>query len=263
MCTKMKVVLGVGALVSMLGVFMSPAHATAVAVADPSFEENVVAPGATLAPSNWGGIWSGMAPGEWLAWDSNAVVWRPTSANFPSIATTGSLPSSADGQQCLTNIGQLDSGVGQLFDGLIQPHETITLTVAVGMPLGLPYNLGTVFAFAYQDPTDPTGMTGGEIFEQDGPNHDPTLVPGTFIDFSVSMNTDDYIVPGAQPGDTDEYGNPLLAAGDNLLAVIDVGPGMCVDNVRVSVVSNVVPEPSTLVLMAAGLLGYAFAKRRR
>ena len=38
---------------------------------------------------------------------------------------------------------------------------------------------------------------------------------------------------------------------------------MCVDNVRVSVVSNVVPEPSTLVLMAAGLLGYAFAKRRR
>lgn len=54
MCTKMKVVLGVGALVSMLGVFMSPAHATAVAVADPSFEENVVAPGAMLAPSNWG-----------------------------------------------------------------------------------------------------------------------------------------------------------------------------------------------------------------
>jgi hypothetical protein len=54
--------------------------------------------------------------------------------------------------------------------------------------------------------------------------------------------------------------------GDSLAIFIDLGgAGTVVDNVRVTATPTATPEPSTLVLLASGLIGllaYAWRKRK-
>jgi hypothetical protein len=264
MVTKMKVVLGVVIIASMLVVFGGPANASSVALVNPSFEDPAVSdPGGTVEPTPDNSPF-GQSIGGWGTFDQNVVIWRPTSADFPALAG-GSLPGPAAGQQCLLSIGDMDSGVAQLVQGItLQPHKIYTLTAAFGSPLTMGFTDNDL-AFGYQDPTDPTGMTGGELGADDGPNSSgqPIPAPGAFVDNHYTIYSDNYIVPGAVPGSTDEYGNPLCAAGDNLVVVVELGPGGALDNVRLTV--SDVPEPSTLVSLATaavGLLAYAWRKRK-
>ena len=196
--------------------------------------------------------------GGWFAWDTNAVIWRPTSADFPALAG-GSLPAPAAGQQCVLNIGDQDSGIGQILPGFLQPHQIYTLTVAFGSPLTYGFT-DDALAFAYEDATDPT--TGNLLQNQNTPLSPPPL-PGTFKDQSFTIKSDDYIKPGAQPGDTDEYGNPVCSCGRQPGLIHRTWSRGALDNVRLTV--SDVPEPSTLVLLAGAgfsLLAYAWRKRK-
>jgi hypothetical protein len=256
MITKMKVLLGAVAIAAVLVMSVGPANASSVALVDPSFEANVQPDGGMVPFDNVG--LEAPTGGDWLALDTNVVIWRPTSADFPALAG-GSLPAPAAGQQCVLNIGDQDSGIGQILPGFLQPHKIYTLTVAFGSPLTYGFT-DDALAFAYEDATDPT--TGNLLQNQNTPIYPPPL-PGTFKDQSFTIHTDDYIVPGAQPGDTDEYGNPVCAAGDNLVIFIELGTGSALDNVRLTV--SDVPEPSTLMLLAGAgfsLLAYAWRKRK-
>ncbi len=259
MITKMKVVWGVVIVASTL-VFVGPANASSVALVNPSFEDPALSDGEMLEPTQDNSAF-GQSVGGWWTFDMNVVIWRPTSADFPAVES-GALPAPAADQQCLLNISNADSGIGQILPGLLQPHKIYTLTVAFGSPNTYGFT-DDALAFAYEDPTDPTGMTGNLLQNQNTPIYPPPL-PGTFKDQSFTINTDDYIVPGAQPGDTDEYGNPVCAAGDNLVIVIELGAGGALDNVRLTV--SDVPEPSTLALLTGAgfsLLAYAWRRRRR
>jgi hypothetical protein len=262
----MKVVLGVVVIASTVVVFAGAANAGTVALDNPSFEQPALPAGGMLLPSDnpQSSIQYPFAYtlASWSVGDQNVVIWHPTSSDFPG--SPGTLPGTATGQQCLLNIGANDDGILQVVPGItIQPHESFTLTVAFGNPMTYGFT-DDALAFAYQDPTDPTGQTGNLLQNQDTPiTMITTLSPGTFKDESFTINTDDWIVPGAQPGDTDEYGNPVCAAGDNMIIAIELGNGGALDNVRLT--SPQVPEPSTLLLLTTGLislLAYAWRRRR-
>ncbi len=268
MSTKMKVVLGVVVVASTLVVFAGPANATSVALANASFEEPAVPDGGMSAPTFDPSSPFGYSLPGWGTFDTNVVIWNPQNADFAgATGSPGTLPASAAGSQCLLNIGDGDSGVAQIVAGItLQPHMQYTLTAAFGSPLTMGFTDNDL-AFAYQDPSDPTGLTGGELGADDGPNSSGQPIPGAgkFVDNHFTINSDTFIVPGAVPGSTDEYGNPECAAGDSLLVVIELGAGGAVDNVRLTAVSTVVPEPSTLVSLAAAavsLLAYAWRKRK-
>jgi hypothetical protein len=71
----------------------------------------------------------------------------------------------------------------------------------------------------------------------------------TFGDISLSINSNDYIGQGD------------IAAGDNMTIGLVLGGGVCFDNVRLTATD--VPEPSTLLLLAAGVLGLLLYARQR
>ncbi len=255
MITKMKVVLGVAVVALTLVVFVGPASADAVQLTNPSFEQDAVADGAMTTDVTG---WTNYSD------DQNLVTWNPQDADFPgATGSPGTLPATASGSQCLLNIGDSDEILIQALPGIIQPHETFTLTVAFGNPKTYGYT-DNALAFGFQDPTDLSGQTG-ELLQNNNRSitKDTTLPPGSFKDQSYTLKTDDFIQPGA-PGDTDEFGNPICVAGDSLILAIELGAGGAIDNVRLDLTSPVVPEPSTFVLAAIGtaaLLGYGWRRR--
>jgi hypothetical protein len=89
---------------------------------------------------------------------------------------------------------------------------------------------------------------GGAIVMVDNPWGD-SLVRGTFVDASVGFDSDDLI------------GIEGIGVGDTLGIMFWLEGNMFVDNVRF----DVTPEPSTLVLLAAGLIAmaaYTWRKRK-
>ncbi len=234
--------------VTLVVLFAGSASATLVPLVNPSFEVDSVGDGQQISyPTGWSTV-IGVGAGDVL------VGRNPTSAEFPGAGGNGALPSPAQGSQALFNASTMDNECSILGDSLqpaitLQAHTTYTLTVAFGQGLN-----NTSNALGYY-----TGF--GLIVLDAGPSFAGTLVtteflgtddpaPGTFKDFSVTFDSDTFL--------TGQKGSPK--AGDQLRIGFDLGTGIYADNVRL----DIAPEPSTLVLLASGLVGLlAYARRRR
>jgi hypothetical protein len=253
----MKVLVVVAAVALMVAVCGNAAQATSLVINDPSFEDPIGPPTPVPVLNPPGGNqpdW--VMPGnngQWTqvnGWDY-AVAWRPTAGNF---ATGVSIP---DGSQVLASVDGT-TGVGFGGDvaitqdlsvrnpilGTLQAHTTYTATIAVGKVLGQSF-AGAFVGFADATNGDEIGISAMDSW---------TAADGTFADLSCSFKSDDILGMIHGP----------YKAGDKLTLLIDVGGlGTVADNVRVDAA---VPEPSTLVLLAAGMismLAYAWRKRKR
>ena len=146
-------------------------------------------------------------------------------------------------------------------NGGLQAGVTYAMTVAVGSALN-----GTIFdgfSFGFVDSNAGVGVLiqNNEFPASQNPS------PGTFTDFTASFNGSDFINVGK------------IKQDDAITPLIILGAGAYMDNVRISISetgtategilmtpANLVPipEPSTLALLATGLIGLlAYAWRRR
>jgi hypothetical protein len=257
-------------LVAMTGM----ATATSLIINDPSFE-NLGYPDGTPLPAtptpfqsgnfdgdgtpdgnNWisgNDFYSNDSiSGQWAQVNGNdaAVEWRPAAGNFVAPIPDGSqVLGSASNSTWPTPAFGGEVAVTQTLDGAngtlgtLQPHTTYTVTVAIGKVLGL------YFDGAYPGIADATSQSAIGNYQMDGWD----APDGTFQDVSYSFNSDDVIGHGH-------------AVGNKLAVFIDFGGGVVIDNVRVTAVTQgEVPEPSSVVLLAAGalsLLAYAWRKRK-
>jgi hypothetical protein len=250
MTKNTRFVLSVAAVGLMAVVFAPYALADTVNIplTDPSFEDNPVAYGAT---STNGIVVNEEDQTQNTFWtqafqadpDHGDVIWNPTTASFLKDGS-GNLLAPASGSQCLYVTGDYTNTVALYqyvpLSGGIQPDATYTCTVAFGLPAGVG---GAGYAISLNDDDADTLAyvnpdTSGRI-PADQKFHD---VSATFTGAWVLANCPNGI-------------------GENLyLAVVGDG-GMCIDNVRLTMTT--VPEPSTLVLLTAGLLSLlAYARRR-
>jgi len=280
-------VLSVAVVIATVLVLVGPAMAATILVGNSSFESNVVADGAEYG---YGGQFTSPASGWQLCYGNNtAETYNPASADFAGADGNGNLPSPALGSQALFNAATSDNDVLMLTrpSGTVKTvmhldaGEWFTYTVAVGQGLslhGAPWYGG--FSLEVADMT-----AGGNLFIPQefhavgtmGANLQPgqidTPAPGTFQDFGVVFPADKYI------------DNDIFNDGDALRVGFVFGMATYMDNVRVSEWSSeadaiaaeapggiyinenpsIQPEPSTLVLLASGLIGllaYAWRKRR-
>jgi len=269
----MRVSFAVAAVALMVVAFAGTAQATSLVVNDPSFENLAVT--ATDTPIvtgyvNGSGKWvsgndflnNGNFSGKWGqvngAPDDVAVTWQPTAGSFNAGV---SIP---DGTQVLASYPAAsypdpafggEVGIIQTLNkanpvlGYLQPDMAYTVTLDVGWSLGGNPDV-TNFQGVYPGFVDPDagGELGNASFDGfSGPR-------GTFEEVSYTLYSNDVI-------DYDSI-NP----GDRLAVMVDFGGyGAVIDNVRVTAEAVSVPEPSTLVLLAAGMIGllaYAWRKRK-
>jgi hypothetical protein len=228
------------------------ADTISIPLINPSFEQNA-------APDGGGVPYAlGWVPAVYPGPYTGPYTWNPNNLQFPNTTgSPGTLPSPADGTQYLTDIYTTVDGPDTVaIQGTaaapvftLLPHKIYTLTVAAGSPLD---RIMDGFRLAFADTA-----YGGVIADYDydgslpnvplvvGRDVNGNLSPaptGLWADVSLSINSDDYIRP---PG----FG---IVAGDGMSVSIELGPGACVDNVRLTVTD--VPEPSTLALLAVGAL---------
>jgi hypothetical protein len=236
------------------------AHVMSIPVVNFSFEANDEQPSAT------DGAWT-TTIANWTTDNTALIVVRnPTDSQFAGTAGDGALPAPANGIQALCNMSMSDTGqlkslaldipalwqdgtpLGNGVGGL-QHGITYTLTVSIGQAL---------------DSTAPPANTsigfGTPTFSQNliynfgswiGGYH-PT---GGFEDLTFSLNFDNLL----------ESGGGVFApvsVGDPIALNLTLGPGVFVDNVRVSITD--VPEPTTLCLLGpVALTMFVYAGVRR
>ena len=143
----------------------------------------------------------------------------------------------------------------------LMPGYTYTVTVAIGrQATENPWGYFSGFAIGWVDKSH-----NGEILHQEyGVALNPGL--GQWKDFTCSFNADDFLTEGA----VNYHSN--MVEGDTLSPLIIIGAGTMADNIRIDVSPEpdgyqppMVPEPSTFVLLATGMLGlmaYAWRKRK-
>ncbi len=250
---------GAATVASAVVVWMAVGTATAdtvpIPLDNPSFEEDPAPDG--------GGVFGAFG---WQIPPNTLSTWNPNNFQFPNTAGgPGTLPSPADGTQCLMNTMSVAGDDVFAIQGTVAtpvfkllPHKTYTLTAAFGSPLD---RIMDGFALGFLDPTAGGPVEEGEYlgFPPNVPlvgrdaNGDLSPPPtGLWADVSFSVNSDDYIgLRGV---------NGLVAAGDNMSVMIELGAGACADNVRLTATD--VPEPSSLILQCAGaLVALAYAWR--
>jgi len=271
-----RVFLAVAVILAIVVLLTGPARADSIAVANYSFESNVVADGTqTTTTTDWTVEWG---PGSYV------YTRNPTSGEFASAGGNGVLPAPADRSQCLKNtatsyqndvalLGPLSGlnipatfanggpSVGNGNGGL-QSGVTYTMSVAVGCASNSGIFDGFSFGFV-----DSNAGVGVLIKNNEFPaGQNPS--PGTFTDFTASFNGSDFINVGK------------IKQDDAITPMIILGAGAYMDNVRISIsetgtdtegtlmtpAANLmeIPEPSTLALLAAGMLSLlAYVWRNR
>jgi hypothetical protein len=194
--------------------------------------------------------------------------------NFTNTLYGGALKAPTLGSQALYNITGASNDVAVLSDNAgkngvaqtnitLQANMTYTLTVAVGKDLTGPYE---GFSLEVADTTLGGNLVNAE-FHGTGPASNPSATtgsdpdPGTFYDYSINFNSSDFIYTGNTKHHSGTVG---VAVGDVLRIGFVQCNGTYITDVRLDV-SPTVPEPSTLVLLASGLIGllaYAWRKRK-
>jgi hypothetical protein len=198
--------------------------------------------------------WQQVVPGDGSV---DATGWAPTAAAFPGAPANGLHVLASDYANLNATMGAgLSSDATNVavaqnlsFDnpvlGTLQPGLTYTVTISFGAAIG--QSFGSVhYGFG-----DITALTAPAMPEVDSL---PGAGDGNLVDVSASFNADDQIgVNGQQVGDQ--------LAVFIYMAASDANCDTVATNVRV----DVTPEPSSLVLLAAGavsLLAYAWRKRK-
>jgi hypothetical protein len=180
----------------------------------------------------------------------------------------GTLAAPTLGSQALYNASTMDNDCAVLTDPFyttvtLAAHTTYRLTVAIGQgltnSLGYYAGMGLIVADAGVVKNGVvTGYTGSIITSEYHGTGQDIPDPGTFYDYTIQFNSDDYIVAGKGAG---------VKAGDSIRFGINLGTGSYATDMRIETSPNdlTVPEPSTLVLLASGLVGllaYAWRKRK-
>jgi hypothetical protein len=231
-------------VLAALAVSVGSVQAASITIPNFSFQSNSATDGLTsTGHASWNNVTGS---------DSWSLTFNPANAQFAgATGTPGTLPGTADGDQCLVAVGGTAVLLCNLSGGGVatfQAHKNYTLTVAFGTALDRDFGDSNI---GFIDITSGGAIATCEDPQKNLPGYSYNAWnrSGTFTDVSFSINSDDYIVPGAESGNEDGY----IAEGDAITLMLLIGSGVCMDNVRLTVAD--VPEPSTLALLAAGLIG--------